>query len=195
VEGTLRLYANPLKLAFSFVFALVCVAAVLLLLQVPAFRADVGRVGMAYFGMTCFGLFAVVFLMVFLRVSVTRQPMLQVDVQGWTHRPAFGFRSQRIGWPDIARVAIYRELPWTNRKYYLVVDTKHADMMPHTVVHSMNVALYPSLSRAVLFVPLNAAFVRVTPAQVEGLLRDIQAKFAVEIRGYGIAVADEIQEM
>jgi hypothetical protein len=205
MDSTLRLYANKLKLIYLFVILLAGVVVGVLPLWVAFSRADI--VGVIIRSVIWYAILlalaadlcapvVVIFLIMLLRRVVLRQPVLQVDVLGWIYRHELGFVTRRIDWSEIGGIAIYRQqLPSNRRNYYLVVDAKHPDMVPSSRARSLIVALYPSMSRAVLRVPLNAAFVRVTPAKAEGLLRDIRARFAGEIRGYGIAVADEIQEM
>ena len=205
VEGGLKLYADPMKLIYSFVILLAGVVVGVLPLWVAFSRADIVGVIirsviwyvilLAFAAGLC-ALVAVNFLIMLLRRVVLRQPVLQVDVLGWIYRHELGFVTRRIDWSEIGGIAIYRQqLPSNRRNYYLVVDAKRPDMIPPSRARSLIVALYPSMSRAVLRVPVNSAFVRVTPAKAEGLLRDIRARFADEIRGNDIAVADEIREM
>lgn len=76
-----------------------------------------------------------------------------------------------------------------------MLEARNPDEVPPSRTRAITASFYPSMSRAVMTVPLNTVFVRASPAKVKRLLRRIETDFSGEIQGYGITVADEIQDM
>jgi hypothetical protein len=195
VDHTLRLYSNPFKQSLYLLGSFGFVAAGLLLLRDPKFSANARNVVIAYLCIGFFGLGSVVFLYSMARDLLVRHPVLQVDAQGWTYDPALRLHSQHVPWQDVGRVAIYRQRVRSSRMYYLVLEARRADELPPSRARAMAASLYPSMSVAVMTVPLNTVLMRASPAKVEHLLHSVQAEFPRELRSYSIEVADKIQDM
>jgi len=195
VDHTLRLYSNPFKQSLYLLISLGFVAAGLLLLRGPKFSADALNVVIAYLCIGFFGLGSVVFLYSMVRDLLGRHPVLQVDAQGWTYNPALGFHSQHVPWQDVGRVALYRQRLKSSRMFYLVLEARHPDELPPSRTRAMTARFYPSMSLAVMSVPLNTVLMRASPAKVERLLHRVKTEFSGELDSYGIAVGDQIQDM
>jgi hypothetical protein len=195
VEHTLSLYSNPFKQSLYLLGSLGFVVTGPLLLRDPKFRAGGPNVVMAYICIGFLGLGTVVFVYSMAHDLLVRHPMLQVDARGWTFEPALGQHRQHVGWQDIGRVALYCQRIESTRRFYLVLEAWNPDELPPSRARALDARIYPSLSRAMMTVPLNSAFVRASPAKVGRLLHSVQAEFSGELRSYGIAVADKIQDM
>ena len=195
VDHTLRLYGNPFKQSLYLIGSLGFVAAGLLLLRDPQFSADTVHVAMAYLCIGFFGLGTVVFLYSLARDLLMRRPVLQVDARGWTYHSTLGRQAQRVPWQAVGRIALYRQRVRSTRMYYLVLEARHSGQLPPSRARAVTAHFYPSMARAVMSVPLNAVFMRASPAQVEHLLHSVQAEFFRELQYYGIAVANQIQDM
>jgi len=195
VDHSLRLYTNPFKQSLYLLGSLGFVAVGLLLFLDPKFRANTANVIGDYFVIGFFGWCSVIFLYSMARDLLVRRPVLQVDAQGWTFNPALGLDPQRVPWQDIGRIALFRQRANSTRMLYLVLEARHPDQLPPSRVRGITARFYPSMSRAVMTVPLNTAFMRASPAKVERLLHRIQAEFSSEIDNYGIEVVDTMQDM
>jgi hypothetical protein len=195
VDHALRLYDSPFKQSAYLCASLVFVAVSLALLHDPKTRANVEDVVGAYLGIGFFGLCAVVFIVQMVRALLVRRPLLQVDALGWTYAPALGGHSQHVSWEDVGSVGLYRQRLTRTKMFYLVLEARHPTAQPPSRALTMATNLYPVLSRVVLFVPLNAVLMRMSPVTVKRLLGRIQAEFADELLRYGVAVADAIQDM
>ena len=195
MDHTLRLYSNPFKQSLYLLVALGFVAAGLLMLRDPQFSADTAHAVMAYLCIGFFGLGSVVFLYSITRDLLVRHPVLQVDARGWTYHPALGRQVQRVPWQAVGRIALYRQRVRSTRMYYLVLEARHSGRLPLSRARAVATHLYPSIAQAVMTVPLNAVFMRASPAQVEHLLHSVQVEFFRELQYYSIAVANQIQDM
>jgi hypothetical protein len=195
VDHTLCLYSNPFKQSLYLLGSLGFVAVGFLLLSEPKFRANTSNVVMAYLCIGFFGLGVVVFLYSMARDLLLRRPLLQVDTRGWTYSPALGQRSQHIPWQDVARVALYRQRVRSSRMFYLVLEAHQPDEVQPSGAQALTARLYPSMSLALITVPLNTVFMRTAPTKVERLLHRVQAAFSSEFNRYDIAVASTIQDM
>jgi hypothetical protein len=129
------------------------------------------------------------------RDLLLRRPLLQVDAKGWTYYPALRRHARQFPWQDIGRVALYCQRVRSSRTFYLVLEARHPDQLRPSRAQALTARLYPSMSLALMGIPLNSAFMRASPAKVERLLHRIQAEFSDEFYRYGIAVADTIQDM
>lgn len=193
LDRTLRLSSNPLKQSLYLLGSLVFVAVGILMLRDP--KADTGTMVIAYLCIGLFGLGVVVFLFSLAREFLMRRPVLQVNSQDWTYNAALRPHPQYAPWQDIGRIAIFRQQLPHGRMFYLALEARNPDEVPHSRMRSITASFYPSMSQAVMTVPLNTVFVRTTPAKVKRLLRRIEASFSDELHSYGIAVDDEIHDM
>lgn len=197
MDGTLRLYANPLKLILYLVACLGFVAAGVFILYAASSQggAAIGVYVIAAVDLAFFGLGVVVFVIMLVRNLMFRRPVLTIDAHGWRYAQELGVRAQTVSWPEIASVAIFKQQINRTRMYHLVLEARNPAQLPASRVRSLTTRMYPTMAESLLIVPLNDVFVRATPAKLERLLQDIHTRFASELNGYGITVADTIQEM
>lgn len=195
MDHMLRLYNSPFKQSLYLLGSLSFVAVGLLLLSEPKFRASTPNVVMAYLCIGFFGLGVVAFLYSMARDLLVRRPLLEVDARGWTYHPALGQRAQHVPWQGVGRVALYRQRVRSSRTIYLVLEARHPDELRPSRAQALTARFYPSMSLALMAVPLNTAYMRASSAKVERLLQRVQAEFSGELHRYGIAVADTIQDM
>jgi hypothetical protein len=199
VDHTLRLYRNPFKLLLILLGSLGIVAAGVLLLSDPKFRANTLNVVMGYLGVGFFGLCAIVFLYALGRDLLVRHPLLQVDAHGWTYDPALGRNGGHVSWEDIGRVVLFCQYIPTrfgsDRRYFFVLEARHPDQLRQSRGRVLTDRLFPASSQSLMGFSVNDAFMHTTPAKVERLLQRIQVEFSDEFHRYSIAIADTIEDM
>jgi hypothetical protein len=191
----LRLYANPVK---EFLYLLGSSAFVLVsfwLLQDPKVRANPSKIVTAYVAIVFFGLCSVVFLIMILRETVFRLPVLQIDALGWSYKPPLGGNAQAVPWQNIRAIAVLRQKMPRTSMYYLVVYARDPQQVPHPRAQAFTARFYPSLSGAALSVPLNTLFVRTTPAKSKRLLDRIVSTYTHEIQLHRVQVSGEMYDM
>jgi hypothetical protein len=163
MDHTLRLYGNPFKQALYLLDALGFVAAGLLLLSDPTFRADAPLAAVAYLCVGFFGLGAVVFLSSLARGLLMRRPLLQVDARGWTYDPALGRHARHVSWREVGRIALYRQRVAWSGAFYLVLEARHPDELPPPLTRALTARLYPARS------PVSGFAVKATPAMLTAI--------------------------
>lgn len=194
-DHSLRLYANPVK---QFLYLLVSGAFVLgglLLLHDPKVRANPAKTAGAYAAIIFFGLGVVVFLIMILRYTVFRSPVLQIDAQGWSYSPPLLGEALAVPWYNIRAIALLRQKMPRNTMYYLVVYARDPQQLPHARTRTFTARLYPSLSGAAMSIPLNSLFVRTTPAKGKRLLERIASTCPHEIQLHRVQVSGEMYDM
>jgi hypothetical protein len=192
---SLRLYANPARQVIRLVCALGFTLFGLLMLRDPSLVGSKKVTAIAYVVILFFGFGTVVLLLALLRHVVLRHPVLQIDVHGWSYQPPFGRGPQRISWDNIAGIGVYHQLMTYSNDYWLVVHARDPRYEPRPRIRAFVSSIYPSLSSAVLTVPLNSIFLRTTPAKCEQLLRHICTAYGSEFQHYGVYVYDKMQHM
>lgn len=191
----LRLYANPVK---EFLYLLASAAFVsigIFLLQDPKVRANPSKAVMAYAAIVFFGLGVVVFLIMIVRETVFRHPVLQIDAQGWNYTNPLGGKAQAVPWQNIRAIAVFRQKMPRTSMYYLVVYARDPQQVPHPRTQAFTAHFYPSLSGAALSIPLNTLFVRTTPANSKRLLERIVSTCAPDIQLHRVQVSAEMYDM
>lgn len=188
--GSLRFYANSLKLVLLVLGSAIFVAVGYLILRDPRMSANPFNVVMAWVAIVFFGLGVVVFVIIFIRDVVFRRPVLAIDEQGWVTRTTLFVKKQTAKWQDIDHVAIYRQ--WARQSlirrrpeymYWLVVHGVDPSKVARRSRFSARMyRFYPALREALMVVPLNNLFVRPTQEKVERVLERIHARYDVELR-------------
>lgn len=188
--GSLRFYANSLKLVLLVLGSAIFVAVGYLILHDPRMSANPFNVVMAWVAIVFFGLGVVVFVIIFIRDVVFRRPVLAIDEQGWVTRTTLFVKKQTAKWQDIDHVAIYRQ--WARQSlirrrpeymYWLVVHGVDPSKVARRSRFSARMyRFYPALREALMVVPLNNLFVRPTQEKVERVLERIHARYDVELR-------------
>lgn len=192
-SGPLRFYASPVRLLLLILGSGVFVAGGVWILRTPRYSYDVV---MAWLAIWFFGLGLIVFLILVMRDVIFRQPVLEIDGQGWSRRTAFLANQQTIHWQDIERVGVYsQELGQKRRMFYLVIYGRNPNNVAHVTTQRFVTRFYPVLQGALMTLPLNNLFLRATPAKVERILERIRAVYASEIRQYGIQIDTAIQRL
>ena len=197
-EGqSLRFYANPLKLLLLLLGATMFVAVGIWMLRTPGISAKPFNVFIAWAAIGFFGLGIAVFGIMAIQEMILRKPVLQVDEQGWIHRPTLFARKQTANWQNIEHVAMYRQrLGQARSMYYLVIYGANPDKEARVSgLATRMYRFYPALAGALMVVPLNNLFVRATPAKVGRLLERIGTTYAHELRQYGIQADAEMQPL
>lgn len=191
----LRLYANPVKQFLYLLGSAAFVSIGILLLQDPKVRANPSKTAMAYAAIVFFGLCAVIFLIMMLRYTIFRLPVLQIDAEGWSYKPPLAGEAQMVPWQNIRAIAVLRQKMPRTSMYYLVVYARDPQQAPHPRTRAFTASLYPALSGAAMSIPLNTLFVRMTPANTKRLLERIVSTCAHEIQLYGVQVSAELYDM
>lgn len=186
----LRFYAKPLKLLLLLLGSAIFVAIGYLLLRDPRMSANLFNVVMAWAAIILFGLGVAFFLIIFIRDAVFRLPVLQIDERGWVTRTTLFVKKQTTKWQDIDHVAIYRQ--WTRQSlirrrpeymYWLVVHGVDPSKVARRPRFSARMyRFYPALREALMVVPLNNLFVRMTQEKVERVLASIRDRYDDELR-------------
>ena len=192
----LRLYANPVKQFLLLLCSAAFVSIGLLMLQDPKVRADASKTAVAYAAVVFFGLGVVVFLIMILRYTVFRSPVLQIDAQGWSYSPPLLGEALAVPWYNIRAIALLRQKMPRNTMYYLVVYARDPQQLPrHPRAQAFAARFYPSLSGAAISVPLNSLFVRTTPSKSKRLLERIVSTCAHEIQLHRVQVSGEMYDI
>ncbi|HEX8036313.1 MAG TPA: STM3941 family protein [Ktedonobacterales bacterium] len=191
----LRLYANPVKLLLLLLGSAVFVLIGFLMLQDAKVRSDASQTAMAYVAIAFFGLCSVVFIIMIVRDTVFRLPVLQIDGQRWNYKSPLGGKAQAVPWQNIRAIALFRQkLPRTST-YYLVVYARDPQQAPRPRTQAFTARFYPSLSGAAMSVPLNTLFVRTTPSKSKRLLERIVSTCAHEMQLHRVQVSGEMYDM
>lgn len=196
----LRLYANPVK---EFLYLLASAAFVsigIFLLQDPKVRANPSKAVMAYAAIVFFGLGVVVFLIMIVRETVFRHPVLQIDAQGWNYTNPLGGKAQAVPWQNIRAIAVFRQKMPRTSMYHLVVYAKDPQQLPqHPRAQAFAMRFFPTLSASMsdvaMSVILNTLFVHTTPAKSKRLLERIASTCAHDIQLHRVQVSAELYDM
>ncbi len=192
----LRLYANPVKPFLFLLGSLILTSLSFLMLQDPKVQANPAKTVMAYVGLTLFGLGSLLFVVMILRNVIGRQPVLQIDAQGWRFTPSLGGKGQAVGWENIGAITLYQQtLPRGGSVYYLVVYARDPRRLPPTRGRAFAASVSPALAGAAMSIPVNAFFLRSTFAKSKQLLERIASSSAYEIQYYGVQVVRDMQFM
>lgn len=190
----LRFYASPVKVLLFVLGSAAFVAAGIWMLRTPGMSAKPFNVLIAWAAIVFFGFGEIVFLITAIQEVLLRRPVLQVDEQGWLFRPALFARKQAASWRNIKHVALYRQqLGQARSMYYLVIHGANPDK--GTLRTRFATRFYPAMAGALMVVPLNSLFVRITPKNVEPILERICTTYAQELRSNGIRVDPEVQPL
>lgn len=190
----LRFYASPVKVLLFVLGSAAFVAAGFWMLRTPGMSAKPFNVLIAWAAIVFFGFGEIVFLITAIQEVLLRRPVLQVDEQGWLFRPALFARKQAASWRNIKHVALYRQqLGQARSMYYLVIHGANPDK--GTLRTRFATRFYPAMAGALMVVPLNSLFVRITPKNVEPILERICTTYAQELRSNGIRVDPEVQPL
>lgn len=191
----LRLYANPMKQFLYLLGSAVFVSIGFLMLQDPKVRANPSQIIAAYAAIIFFGLGGGVFLIMILRYTIFRLPVIQIDAQGWSYKPPLAGKAQTVPWQNIRAIALLRQQMPRTSMYYLVAYARDPQQVPHPRTQAFTARFYPSLSGAALSIPLNTLFVRTTPAKSKRLLERIASTCAPEIQLHKVQVSAEMYGM
>ena len=193
----LRFYASPVKVLLFVLGSAAFVAAGIWMLRTPGMSAKPFNVLIAWAAIVFFGFGEIVFLITAIQEVLLRRPVLQVDEQGWLFRPALFARKQVASWRNIKHVALYRQqLGQARSMYYLVIYGSNPDKEARaSCLAARMYRFYPAMAGALMVVPLNSLFVRITPKNVELILERICTTYAQELRSYGIQVDPEVQPL
>jgi hypothetical protein len=192
----LRFYANPMKLLLLILGSGMFVAIGVWMLRTPGVTDHSSNVVRAWLVIGVFGPGVIVFLILILRDVIFRQPVLQIDGQGWSCRTRFFVKQQTIHWQDIERVGMYcQDLGQRRKMFYLVIHGNNPNSVAHVTTPRFVTRFYPVLQGALLTLPLNNLFVRATPQKVERVLERICTRYAYELQLYRIDVDTTMQAL
>ncbi len=192
----LRLYANPVKPFLFLLGSLVFTLLGFLMLQDPKVQANPSKAVWAYVAIVLFGLGSLVFVVMIVRNVILRQPVLQIDAQGWRFTPSLSGKEQAVTWDNIGAIALYqRTLPRGGTVYQLVVYARDPHRLPHPRASAFTARVSPALAGAAMTIPVNAFFLRSTFAKSKQLLERIASSSAYEIQYYGVQVVRDMQFM
>lgn len=188
----MRLYANPVRLLFFFLFFAAFTVVGVLMVHDPT-GVPCGAVG-AWLCLIFFGLCAALMLLQLVRDGILRRPVLQIDEQGWSFRSTLFMGKWIAYWQDIAHVGLYRQVIGHGAStYWLVIQAKDPNKAARVSFGPFAKRLYPSLRGALMAVPLNQVFLRTTSKKAEEVYRRLVSTYEFEFSLYGIQTSTRVQ--
>ena len=189
-------YVSPWKIVFYLIVSAAFVVGGYLIGLRPGARPDTFDLVMAGLTVGLFGLGVIVFGAQLINQVIARRPVVEFTAEGLRYRPSLLRRKEtRIPWSQIASISVYRQRTGRATMSYLAIIPR-SPQLDAALAQGAQLAAF-SLLRGLqsALVPLNAAYLRVTPARCARLLAEIQAACASEIARYGVYVEPKVERM